>query len=143
MLLTTLCATATLLTHPNATFFAAYSGITLMLVYGRSRRAMRDVVVVGLGVLLLTAPWWATVLHRHGLTPFVVASTIRDAANPWAALILFAFTGEIMVPPLAVIGLLGMVTAFHHRQPCLPLWLIITCFADHRYGAPFAGVPLC
>ncbi|HEX2924339.1 MAG TPA: hypothetical protein VHS28_09960, partial [Chloroflexota bacterium] len=61
----------TVLSHPEAALFAAYSSALLMLLFGRCRQGVVRSCLVVAGTLAVSSPWWATVLLRHGVSPFV------------------------------------------------------------------------
>jgi uncharacterized membrane protein len=61
------CAALTVLSHIGTAPFVAVSSGLLLLTYGRHRQAILGSIAIGLGALVLTAPWWATVIGQHGL----------------------------------------------------------------------------
>ncbi len=141
LLVAMLCSSFTLLSHPNAALFLGSSSLLVAFVHGRTRRAWGDMAVVACGGILLAAPWWFTVLARHGVAPFVAASSISDRVSPLLTLLSFGFTGEVLVPLLAVTGVLGAIIAVRDRHWLFPLWVVSVCLLDPRYGATYGIVP--
>lgn len=140
---TVLLATATVLTHAETTWFAAYSAVLLFLFYGQDRKGIVNSLLVVVGVLALAAPWWITVVSRHGLSPFLSAAgsgTQDRYALP--SLMTFTFTGEPYLPLFAVFGLLGMFVCLAERNFFLPIWLLAIFFINPRNPDTPAMLPL-
>ncbi len=135
---------ATLLTHAENGWFAGYSAALFFLVYGRNRRALIDSLLVVLGVLTLTAPWWGTVISRHGFSPFtaVAQSGGYSALFNWQPIVTFTFTDEPYLGVLALLGLLGIFASLAERKFFLPIWLATVFAINPRNGATSAMVPL-
>src|SRR3712207_5528290 len=72
-------AALTALSHLETAWFLAYSSVLLFLAFGRHRRGLLGSVAVALATLALTAPWWATVLAEHGVSPIVAAGHTNDS----------------------------------------------------------------
>src|SRR4051794_5744736 len=72
-LLAILFASLTVLSHAEWAWFTAYSAALLFCFYGRSRRGILQSLGIALGTVILTTPWWATVVGYHGIAPFVAA----------------------------------------------------------------------
>ncbi len=70
ILFTAMAASATLLSHPSTTWFAAYSAVILLAVYGRNRKAIAYLLLAGVATAALTSPWWFPLIRRDGLSPF-------------------------------------------------------------------------
>jgi hypothetical protein len=139
-----LLGAATVLAHPENAWFTVYSSALLFLGYGRSRKALLDSLLVVLGVALLTSPWWATILGRHGLAPFtaVAGSGGYEAFFSWQPIKTFTFTDERHVAILAALGLLGIFVSIADRRFFLPIWLLAVLSINPRNGATTATVPL-
>jgi hypothetical protein len=135
---------ATVLVHPENAWFATYSAALLLAVFGRTPRALGRAALAALGAAILSAPWWATVLHQHGLAPFtaVAASAGYDAFFSWTPIRTFTFTDEPHLRPFAMLGLLGVFAALAERRWWLPAWLVLVLAVNPRNGATSAMVPL-
>jgi hypothetical protein len=137
-----LFASLTLLTHPGMAWFAAYSGVVLFLFYGRKFKNVVIGMVVIIGVLLFTSPWWLDVVSRHGLSPFINAS--RTNLYSWSTLffpLLFVFTNEPLLDILAVLGFFGILVCLRDRKFNLPLWLVVIIGLQTRGSTTYAIVP--
>ena len=79
---TTIWSVLTVLAHLQTGSFLAFSSVLFFVAYGLRWRGVVASVVVGAGTLLGTAPWWATVIARHGVVrwtstiPFIYPVTI-------------------------------------------------------------------
>ena len=96
--------------------------------------AFRCVAVVGLGSAVLSAPWWGTVIARHGLDPFRAAmaqggTLLASGDVPedvWVRLANPSFTNEPHFPLIAALGMMGALHALVRGRILLPLWLAVT-----------------
>ena len=133
-----------LLTHIEMAWFAAFSCAILFASYGRHRTGVVASTLACFGVAVLTAPWWLTVVARHGIDPFISAFAARDAsaANPLIIFIQFRFTNELLFPASAALGLLGAVACVAARRYVLPIWLVAAALLDARALGTVAAVPL-
>lgn len=140
---TALFAALTILSHPNATWFAAESVTLLFLVFGRRPSGLLHSAVVAGSALALAAPWWVLVISRDGITPFLSASQSGSPGAPsWLLLLELRFSAEPLYPVLLTGGLLGVLCSVRDRRYWLPLWLVVSCALDTRYSGTFATVPL-
>jgi hypothetical protein len=131
----------TVLSHIEMGWFLAFSIAALFVAYGRTREGVRSSVLVATGVVALTAPWWALVLSRHGVAPFLAASQVgspltsaMSSESGWLVLavglpLLAAFVTMLARPDrrLALLGWLGLVVVLDTRNvawlPTIPLAL--------------------
>lgn len=138
-----LTAGLSLLSHPNAAWFAAYSSGLVFLFYCRDWRTIVHGVMAAVLAITLAAPWLALTISRHGLTPFVAAS---QSSNPgpgaWELLLNLQITQEPLAPVLAVSALIGVIVCVRDGKWWLPTWLLTACLLDTRYSGTFAMVPL-
>lgn len=142
ILSTTLFATLLTLTHPEITFQTAFSVFVIALFHLRDRKSIIHSLIIVIAVVLFTSPWWATVLTRHGLTPFQTAlgSHPRDLATSLLYLFQFNLSGEAILAVVAILGLIGLVRDFRHHDFFLPAWIGFSFISDPR-AAPFASLP--
>jgi hypothetical protein len=131
--LTSLLASATVLSHPEAALQTAVSALVFWAFLGRSKSGiLKSLVVAGL-TLLITSPWWATVIHNHGLTPFLAAGgagwhSFRSILRVFN----FDFTGEVGLTTIGVLALTGLVIALAKRKFFLPTLAIVTYISEPR-----------
>jgi hypothetical protein len=148
--LVAVAAALTVASHLGTAPFVAFSGLLLIAAYGRHARALVGSVIAAGGAALLTAPWWLTVLHTHGLEPFLAASatggsifrslSLRDTVNTLAQLGLG--TGESVLALIGMLGALGFFFALSMGDWLLPVWWIAIVTLDARQGSTFSTVPI-
>ncbi len=130
------------LSHPEAAVHAAFSCLLFWFMLGRSRQSfLHSVGVAGL-VVLLSAPWWVTVLARHGLETILAAAS---TGQKWLALfhlLFFYFTEEPYATLTAVLGLVGLARQVACREWLLPLWLVLPFIVEGRSAHLPAVIPL-
>src|SRR5258708_3549297 len=82
IVLTALFGALAALSHPQQIEDVAISLVLVFLFYGINKRGFVKSVAAALGILLLTAPYWALVLSRFGLAPYINAhSQITEDFN--------------------------------------------------------------
>jgi len=137
-----LTATGTLLSHPSTTWFAVYSALILSITYGRNRKALGYLMLSGGAALLLSSPWWLTVVRRHGVSPFLAAS--GSAGTPLSSFIaapLLQFTNQPLLAIWPVVGLVGLLLCINRRIWLLPGWTLIVALIQGRGWPAFIDVP--
>jgi hypothetical protein len=139
----TLLASLVVLSHIEMAWFTAVVSALMFAAYGRSRSGVVASAVVAAGTLLVTSPWWATVLQQHGTAPFV-ASLHSGVAwrDPIYLLVRFDATVEPLFALVAALGLLGMFACVARRQYLLPVWVIAAAVLDPRSFPASASMPL-
>ncbi len=141
--LAALLAASAVLSHLAMALATAVGATLLFLAYGRSRRGLLRSLAVAAGTLALTAPWWGTVLARHGPAPFVAAG---QSAEPTiagvASLLLLTLTDEPFFPLLGGLALLGVLACLARRRYLLPAWLAAIFILDPRKAHATASLPL-
>jgi len=132
------------LSHPETGLTAAVSCILLWSFRGRSKRTLLWSVAVAVGVMVLSAPWWGTVLARHGLAPFLSAMQTSDDGNfHLAKLITLQFGGSGSFFNLTIaLGLVGLLAQLVEKKFLLPLWLLLPFFVDPRSSGGMALTPM-
>ncbi len=138
---TAVFAALLVLTHPEITFQTAFSVFVLALFFLRNRKSFYHALIVVVFVVVLTSPWWLTVLSRHGLAPFQAAlgAHPRDFATSLLYLFQFNLSGEPILAVVAVLGLIGLIRDFRHHDFFLPAWIGLSFLSDPR-AAPFASL---
>ncbi len=144
----TLLSAITLATHLEAAVLLA-TAILLSSVAKPTRWRAGVFVAVGLGTVVLTTPWWATVLARHGLEPFLAASdyggdVLSDgliAPNLFERLITPVITHEPFFAVVGATGALGAFIALARGQWVLPALWGALILLGMRALATFSVVP--
>lgn len=126
-------ASLVVLSHIEMAWLTAIVAALMFAAYGRTRTGVLASVAVAAGTLLLTSPWWATVLHQHGMAPFA-ASLHSGVAwrDPIFLLIRFDATVEPLFALVAALSLLGMFICLARRQYLLPSWVVAAAVLDPR-----------
>ncbi len=133
----------TVLSHPGSAWFAAYSALLVFLAYGRSAAGVRDTLGVAAGVALVTAPWWLTVVGRHGWMPLLsAAQSGGHEQHSLEALRYFQFTDEPFVGVLGTLGLIGLLVSAAQGRFLLPAWLLAVALLNPRSINQSASVPM-
>lgn len=142
--LAALFAAAALLSHLEMAWFVAFTALLLFAVHGRSRRGLAITAIVGAAAVLLSAPWWATVMAQHGLSPFLAAShsSSPESLSRLVADLYFRFGEESLFPVLAASSLLGILVCLARRRYLLPVWLLMTLVLDLRAYGTVSMIPL-
>jgi hypothetical protein len=145
-----LAAGLTVLSHLGTAPFVAFSGILLLIAYGRHRQALIGSAIAAAGAALLSAPWWLTVLGYHGFGPFLAANatggSIFRALSLSETVVTLAQLGlGTAESVLAIIGMLGALGFFYSltmKDWLLPAWWIAIVTLDARQGSTFSTVPI-
>jgi len=121
------------LSHPEVAIQTAGACFVIWLFHGRTWRGALHAFPVALGVLLLTAPWWGTVISRHGLAPFLSAlQTGQHASVSWLSLVGSLFTTSELIPFLLLLQLAGLTYALWKRQFILIALIFVSALVDPR-----------
>lgn len=154
-------AALTLLSHAETGKFLAYSIVIFFLCYGLHRQGIIASAAVGVGTLVLTAPWWGTVIAYHGLQPFRAANATGssiftgegDRLNSLRMLRVFGIqTNEPYFWLIGTFALLGALlwvarslAASSRRSvvlPALPLWWFVIVILDNRATGTYTALPV-
>ena len=130
------------MSHPEAAVHTFVSAIFLWIMLARSRIAFINSILVGVIVLLVSAPWWATVIHYHGVEPLLRGAATGQNTLAVFHLLFFVFTEEPYATVIAILGLLGIANRLLNRDYLLPLWMVIPFIVEGRSAAGPAAIPL-
>jgi hypothetical protein len=108
----------------------------------RKRNTLINSVLVGITVLIVTAPWWVTVIHYHGLRPLINGAQTGQKFIAVFHLLFFVFTEEPYATVIAILGLIGVGQRIARRDYLLPLWMVIPFFVEGRSAPGPAAIPL-
>jgi hypothetical protein len=132
-----------ILSHPEMGLFALVGLAVIAAAAGLTRRRLGLVAGVAAAAVLIAAPWWVTVLSRHGLQPFLGASATADWR--WGSLLRLAspdLTGERGLAPIACLALLGLFTAICGGRVLLPGLLLAAYTVIPRSAPTLATIPV-
>ncbi len=144
LILASVFGALTCLSHIEIAWFVAFSAVFFFLVLGRSRAGLRDSLLVGAGVLLLTSPWWVSIVARDGLAPFQNAGQSGASAlsNIIALLFVFNWGDEPRFPLFGALAALGIIVSLRSGKTLLPLWVLVILILDTRKFQTDAMIPL-
>jgi len=129
------------LSHPGQFLHAIV--LCVFLWFFLDWKAFWRALLIGLGVALLTAPWWLTVIGRHGIEPFMAASQTGGFSGMfWLPLLLPTFAEEQFLTIFTLFGLLGLAAQLIRRQYLLPFLLLIPFLVDPRSASSVAILSL-
>jgi hypothetical protein len=130
------------MSHPEAAVHTFVSALFLWLMLSRNRTGFIKSLLVGLIVLVVSAPWWATVVHYHGIDPLLKGAATGQKTLAAFHHLFFVFTEEPYATVIAVLGLIGIAHRLLRRDYLLPLWMAIPFFVEGRSAAGPAAIPL-
>ncbi|MGI8548770.1 MAG: hypothetical protein ACR2M1_15815 [Gemmatimonadaceae bacterium] len=142
----------TVLSHLGTAPFLLFSAVLLFLAYGRTARALTGSIAAAILAVVLTAPWWGTVVAAHGFAPFAAAgasgSTVfsTDAATRYELFVKLArfgvtTTDEFYFPLVGTLAIIGALVSLTAAEFYLPAWWLVTLLLDVRAGATYAAIP--
>jgi len=132
----------TVLSHPEAALHTIVIAVFLWIMLSRSFSGFLRSVGVAVVTLLVTAPWWVTVISYHGIEPLLNAAQTGQKASAVLQLLFFTFTEEPYATFIVVFGLMGLTYSLIRRDYLLPLWIAIPFLAEGRSAAGPAAIPL-
>ena len=140
--MTILFGSGVVLSHPEAALHTVFLCIVLWIFYGRSKEGIKNALLVALGVIALTAPFFLTVISRHGLQPYLsAAQTGFQSTWAWVAILTGSFADEKFVTLISALALLGFVVTLVRREFLLAVWLFLPAIIDPRSAASISIIP--
>jgi hypothetical protein len=141
ILWTVLFSSLTVLSHPETALHTVASAGIFFLFFGRNKRGiLRSLLVAGL-VILVTAPWWVTVLVQDGISPFVAAG--KTGVYTFAGILQVfqsSLTHEVGLQTIAALALIGFFWHVAERDYFVPVWALVIFFSEPR-SAPLYLCP--
>jgi hypothetical protein len=135
LVLTILFGALTVMSHPQTALHAVLGGLMIFLFYGRSRRGFISALWVGIGVLLLSAPWWGTVLLRHGVGPLLSAGQTSQRTWDFYLIVLQLHSPtNYLVLPFLIFFYVGLWLSLKRRDFFYITWIVVTYLVDTRGG---------
>lgn len=131
------------LSHPQTALHAALGGALIFIFYGFNKRGFISAFLTGLGVVLLTAPWWWTVLTRHGLYPFISAGqTSPRTLESYRSILNFNGLGDYLFLPVLLLAFIGGLISLKKHEFFLITWIALAYLIDPRGGDGIALLSL-
>jgi hypothetical protein len=113
--------------------------ILVWYFFGRNRQGFINSIIVAIGVLLLTSPWWITVISYHGIGVFAQAFQVNHSRwLAWTILFALSFTGEYATV-IAVFALIGLFIHIAKRDYFFAFWALLCLLSDPR-GGTYASI---
>ncbi|MBI5953417.1 MAG: hypothetical protein HY865_17325 [Chloroflexi bacterium] len=133
--LTILFGALTVMSHPQTALHAALGGLMVFLFYGRSKRGVISALWVGVGVVLLSVPWWATVFLRHGFEPLLSAGQTSQRTLEFYLIVLQLHSPtNYLALPFLIFFYIGLWLSFKRREFFFITWIVIAYLIDTRGG---------
>lgn len=123
---TGLLAALALASHLELGIFVAFSLGLMFLTCSRSWRSLALTAAVGVVMVALTAPWWATVVRQHGFQPLLSASLTGEwtsLGDQLGRLGQFLVPNSVLLGGLGVLVIVGAAACLARGALFLPLWL--------------------
>lgn len=127
------CFALTILSHPKYLVFYVLSYVVIWAFYDRTMDGIGNGTLVGVGGIVLTAPWWGQVVATHGSDVFFqAAGTHREVGNVLLSLqtlITYRFIGPDkpwFLFAWRLLPFVGAVWLLRERRYFLPAWLVVT-----------------
>ena len=118
------CFTLTILTHPLYAAFFVVTYLVCYACYDRTRAGLVGGAIVGVGGLVLTAPWWLQVVAAHGPSVFSAAAGTHGGLGTGVR----EFLVRLSVRP-------GRLSPFSLRN-LAPVVGVFVLLRDRRYFVP-------
>lgn len=132
----------TVLSHPEAGIHAAAACILLWLFYGRTLKSLIDAIYVGLGVLLLSFPWWGTVLVYHGFQPFYSALHTGSHGSSLFVAAGALIRGNELLFLMPLLRILAFGWALGTKKYFLTAWVVLPYLLEPRSAPSVTFYPL-
>ncbi|MDO8752468.1 MAG: glycosyltransferase family 39 protein, partial [Anaerolineales bacterium] len=143
LILAILFGAGAVLSHPQTAFHAVLGGALIFIFYGFSKRGFISAFFIGLGVALVTTPWWFTVLARYGLQPFISAGqTSQRTLEAYLGILKFNGLGDYLFIPTLLFAFIGVWISYKQREFFLIIWAVLATIVDPRGGAGIAFLAL-
>jgi hypothetical protein len=130
------------LTHPEASIHTAGIALLLWIFYGRNKHGMVATLIVAAGTLVITSPWWVTILRRFGAAPFLSATSTGLNDLGYVFRVFQPFSGELFVAVIFCLSVLGIVVKIVKRDYFLPIWFILPFLLEPRNAPNVSILPL-
>lgn len=130
------------MSHPEAAVHTVVSAVLFWVMLSRKRNTFIQSVLVGVVVVIVTAPWLGTVIGYHGTEPLFNAAATGKKLIAVFNLVFFVFTEEPYATFIAILGLIGLAHRLIRRDYLLPIWMAIPFFVEGRSAAGPAAIPL-
>lgn len=141
LILTILFGAGAVLSHPQTALHAALGGVMIFLFCGLNKRGFLSAFFVGLGVALLTSPWWLTVFLNHGFEPLLSAGqTSKRTLEFYLIVLQLHGPGNYSAIPLLIFFYIGLWGFLKKRDYFFIVWIVLAYLIDPRGANSVAGL---
>ncbi|MBC7878265.1 MAG: glycosyltransferase family 39 protein [Anaerolineales bacterium] len=139
LIFTILFGAGTVTSHPQTALHAVLGGLLIFLFYGFNKRGFISAILTGMGVAILSAPWWLTVFSRHGIEPFISAGqTSQRTLESYLSLIRFDGLGDYLILPTMLLAFIGIYLSLKRKDIFMLTWAVLALLIDPRGGEGIA-----
>jgi hypothetical protein len=142
LILSILFFTLVCITHPEATIHITGIALIIWLFYGRNIEGVINSILVALGTLMLTSPWWLTILLRFGPSPYISAAQTGLNSTGYFFRLFLPFSGEPFLTIIALLAVLGLTVQIAKGEFLLPLLYIIPFIIEPRNAPNVSIIPM-
>lgn len=134
----------TALCHLEMLWMLALSLPVIYLYYRKDWQHLTHLILAGVGVIALTAPWWGTVVSRFGFQTFFDAlhSGNFNWQTPLATLLGLLPVQDLNETVFTLIALVGVFVMLRRRNSFLPVWWLVFALLDMRSSQRSMAIPL-
>ena len=134
----------TVLSHTEAPIYTIAIALYIWAMKNRSLKGFLHGILIALGVLVIAAPWYGMVIHRHGMEPFLSISQtgVHSLDAIFKVLNINILTEEPYLGLLGVLGILGIAALAAKKDYFIPLMLLVIFLAQPRSAHVMGNIPL-
>jgi hypothetical protein len=125
--------------HLGTTWFVFLSSIVIFFKFGINKIRMVYAISIIIGVLILSSPWWGSIMGRYGIS--LLFNAFQTGGFLKIPIILFNLTYKPLANIIAAIALLGIFAEVVRRKYFLPLWLLLLLIFSARGGPSYISIP--
>ena len=122
-------------------FYLAIS-IMIMLLFLAAIELIAGTSLVAVSVLVLSAPWWATVIKLHGLEVFLRVRHLSNSSITGILALVTNPTNETVLAVCALMALLGIIVELKGQRYWLPFWVLMVFLLHNRCPQKEAVIPI-
>ena len=122
----------TVMTHPQYALLTFVGCAVFGLFIVRTRKDVLSAVLIAGGTVLLSAPWWSTVIANHGINVFLLGGQSGDMRASLSALLRLPFQRQTIIPFVTMFWLLGIGWAAVKKRFDLFALFMPIYFLDQR-----------
>lgn len=134
-----------ILSHPEISIHALTAAAVFWFFRSKKREGFLASLLVALIAILVSSPWWITILQHHGLSPFLNAlhtGQHTNFATNLGNLMFFKFAEEPLASIVTTLGITGMLYQLAQKNFFLSFWLVIHFLTQPRTVNSIAIYPL-